>query len=90
MINLTQIEQEIMPHVLVGLDSKKIASLIYRTEGAVKARKAKIFKKFNVKNTEQLIGLASKKGLFFVNDSGIKQSYKFDVNKFNESKKEQK
>ncbi len=79
MTKLTGIEQEIIPHVLVGLDSKKIAALIYRTEGAVKARKAKIFKKFNVKNTEQLIALASKVGLFFVNDSGIKQSYKFDV-----------
>lgn len=57
MIELTKTEQEIMPLILKGLDAKKIGEITYRTEAAIKARKSKIFKKYKVKNSIELMAL---------------------------------
>jgi len=57
MIELTAKEKEIMPLILKGLDAKQIGQMTYRTEAAIKWRKSKIFKKYKVKNSIELLAL---------------------------------
>ena len=60
MNNLTAKEKEIMPLILEGKSAREIAKECYRTEGAIKARKSKIFKKYKVKNTVELFAKLNK------------------------------
>lgn len=57
MNNLTAIEEQIMPLILKGQTAKEIANQVYRTEAAIKWRKSKIFKKYKVKNSIELLAL---------------------------------
>ncbi len=57
MNNLTAKEKEIMPLILEGKSAKEIAKECYRTEAAIKWRKSKIFKKYKVKNSIELLAL---------------------------------
>ncbi len=50
-------ERDVLNCVMQGKSAKEIAKECYRTEAAIKARKAKIFKKYKVKNSIELLAL---------------------------------
>jgi len=87
---LSKLELEIMHLTLSGVEIIEIAKMIYRTIACVKWRLSHVYWKFNVENRLQLINKASKEGLHFITENGIKQSFSINVDMLAHLKKEQK
>jgi len=87
---LSSLELQIMHMTLSGVEIIEIAKLIFRTIACVKWRLSHVYWKFNVENRLQLINKASKEGLHFITENGIKQSFSINVDMLAHLKKEQK
>lgn len=77
---LSDVEFEIMHLTLSGVEIKEIALKIYRSVAGVKWRLSQVYYKFNVENRLQLIEKASREGLHFLSENGIKHSFSIDIN----------
>jgi ATP/maltotriose-dependent transcriptional regulator MalT len=78
--HLTQREFEIMDMVLSGFEIHEIAMKIFISIYGVKWRLSQVYEKFGVKNRLQLIKKASKDGLHFLSENGIKHTFHNNVN----------
>jgi len=87
---LSALELQIMHMTLSGVEIIEIAKLIFRTIACVKWRLSHVYWKFNVENRLQLINKASKEGLHFTTENGIKQSFSINVDMLAHLRKEQK
>lgn len=87
---LSSLELQIMHMTLSGVEIIEIAKLIFRTIACVKWRLSHVYWKFNVENRLQLINKASKEGLHFTTENGIKQSFSINVDMLAHLRKEQK
>ena len=87
---LSNLELEIMHLTLSGVEIIEIANKIFRTIACVKWRLSHVYWKFNVENRLQLINKASKEGLHFITENGIKQSFSINVDMMAHLKKELK
>jgi DNA-binding NarL/FixJ family response regulator len=85
---LSSLELQIMHMTLSGVEIIEIAKLIYRTIACVKWRLSHVYWKFNVENRLQLINKASKEGLHFTTENGIKQSFSINVDMLAHLRKE--
>jgi DNA-binding NarL/FixJ family response regulator len=85
---LSTLELQIMHMTLSGVEIIEIAKLIYRTIACVKWRLSHVYWKFNVENRLQLINKASKEGLHFTTENGIKQSFSINVDMLAHLRKE--
>lgn len=48
-------DKEILQHLAEGLTNKELTEKVFRSEGAIKQRLHKLRRKYNCKNTAQLI-----------------------------------
>jgi len=87
---LSSLELQIMHMTLSGVEIIEIAKLIFRTIACVKWRLSHVYWKFNVENRLQLINKASKEGLHFTTENGIKQSFSINVDMLAHLRKENK
>ena len=87
---LSALELQIMHMTLSGVEIIEIAKLIFRTIACVKWRLSHVYWKFNVENRLQLINKASKEGLHFTTENGIKQSFSINVDMLAHLRKENK
>lgn len=87
---LSNLELEIMHLTLSGVEIIEIAKKIFRTIACVKWRLSHVYWKFNVENRLQLINKASKEGLHFITENGIKQSFSINVDMMAHLRKETK
>ncbi len=87
---LSKLELEIMHLTLSGVEIIEIAKMIFRTIACVKWRLSHVYWKFNVENRLQLINKASKEGLHFITENGIKQSFSINVDMLAHLRKENK
>jgi len=87
---LSSLELQIMHMTLSGVEIIEIAKLIFRTIACVKWRLSHVYWKFNVENRLQLINKASKEGLHFITENGIKQSFSINVDMLAHLRKENK
>lgn len=58
---LTKRESEVLQHVLEGMSTREIASVLHLSEQSIKLHLAHLFKKFEVNNRSQLILMAFKR-----------------------------